>query len=619
MNLGKLFINQSSFLGGSGVESTGRSLYHDATSSRGGVGPSGIRKIYDGLVGIVNPSNSSRVPSRWNKNLEHYLFNQSKTLKTIEIAAPTSLDYRSSMWGRRRISLDGISNHLPFDSKASNTFVLFLQNGNWLDLTEVDPGVKIDCVVMGDNGCGYYYEGALGMMDSDGKAGEMSVGQFGEGLKMIAAAALRSGEDLTYQSQNWRAKPYKKKVKGAQGSDKERLCFKIEETDQSISGSRTIINNPSQELLEELLAIRKQTLFFRDNVETVLMEKDYSNGGYNRKVLELPEGEVNQVYVKGVVVEELPDAIFSYDISTNKISPDRQNVSYEELLTQIQCMIFSEEYALQKRSRGESVEVLKKIILKSIQDPENYFFELRALDHIRNGNQLALGSRGMNQFSNSMQSFQSSPFGLLSKKVGPTVKTAAVLAFEELFGKKELPGVKVVLASNQDVLNKDAELMGFKVVRVHRNLRDFLKQRGVPTADQVAKEDFVREYILVEDLTVEEKQAFDLAKEIDKVLKSEGLMSENTQVNLRIFSRAYLPTSGREVKSELGYNILGTSEIAIKREVLADPIKFLDVYIHEIGHLITGADDYDRKFVNFFTRALAVLMSKMLRGELSGN
>ena len=104
-----------------------------------------------------------------------------------------TLSYQAKAWGPDRIALDGIQNHLPSDSGGSKVEVEFEVDGKWVPFNKrraINPS-KVKAIRFSDDGKGFSYE-MLELLYST-KSGSETVGQFGEGIKMLSTAALRSG------------------------------------------------------------------------------------------------------------------------------------------------------------------------------------------------------------------------------------------------------------------------------------------------------------------------------------------------------------------------------------------------------------------------------------------
>ena len=178
--------------------------------------------------------------------------------RTYDVQTSLTTDYRKNNWGLGRIVLDGISNHLPEDSGGTRTTVKIKQGGVYRDLKSADPSVAAEEVVFEDDGKGFD-SGLLGLLYSTKAADTMSVGQFGEGLKMISAAALRAGQEIEFKSKNWSAVPFAQD-ETVGGNALKRLCFRVSENGHHLQGSRTVFKKPSKTLLEEVFKIPENVL-----------------------------------------------------------------------------------------------------------------------------------------------------------------------------------------------------------------------------------------------------------------------------------------------------------------------------------------------------------------------
>lgn len=111
-------------------------------------------------------------------------------------------DYGSEIWGIERMFLDACQNHLPGDTKGLSIFIRFQsKDGKWHDYSELPNFEDSDIlkIKISDDGIGYDSK-SLGLLAS--AKDEHGSGKWGEGLKMIAASALRNGEQLELRSRN---------------------------------------------------------------------------------------------------------------------------------------------------------------------------------------------------------------------------------------------------------------------------------------------------------------------------------------------------------------------------------------------------------------------------------
>ncbi len=505
--------------------------------------------------------------------------------KTWEIETSITLDYRRFDWGLDRIVLDTLSNHLPADSNGSSTLVKLKQDGEYAGLKDANPSKHTEEVVFEDDGAGYD-AGLLSVLFSTKTFDFSSVGQFGEGMKLAAAAALRAGVDIEYKSRNWSAVPFKK-AETIGGSRIERLCFRITENGEYVRGSRTTFNSPSDELLEEIFAIPAKVLFFNDDYEELHNEKDNAapmlnipgfsslkTNKYNSRIIRLSHG-ANYVFVKGIRIQEI-DSLFSYDLGTGSIAPNRNFVNIEAVEDKVKSLL----------QNCTNAEVIERILRKAEEAPNKWYLEFRALDSNR---------RNMNPFDNSRG--RENIFDNLDNFYIEDIKKSGVWA--DTF--KRLYGENAVLASYDTNINNDARLMGFNPVRFNMGIASHLIHVRVQGAHQVTRE---REYkwVGIEELSQEEKAVLEKIPEINH-----AVLGHDMPLDVRIYSGLYAK-SGREIEGGLGVNIKeegGTEYVGIKRSQLTNLADFTDTYLHELGHVVTGAEDSDRRFTDFFVNALA--------------
>lgn len=86
---------------------------------------------------------------------------------------------------------------------------------------------------------------------------------------------------------------------------------------------------------------------------------------------------------------------------------------------------------------------------------------------------------------------------------------------------------------------------------------------------------------------------------IDKALKSIAFITDGITFNITVIENPELARYGDA-------NLL-TGAIRLHPKNFTDYTELLDTLIHEIGHVITKASDYDKNFVRFFTMKLAKL------------
>lgn len=540
-----------------------------------------------------------------------------RTTRTID--GPAGLGYRANKWGLERLVVDGVSNHLPHDSGGTVVKVLLKQNGAWVDFSAADKAVKVDAVAFADNGRGYDYE-LLGIMESVLKdAGGLNVGQFGEGLKLIATAALRAGVKLEFQSRNWSATPDKRDL-NLRDRKLEKLTFNVTEYADEIEGSRTVITDPPQELMDIVWKLPELVLHFAKDQKVLFAthEPKYfiKNGPFYPERILAKGDQSARLYIKGVSVKPVPNALFSYDLFSADIHPDRNGGDEAPLNAKVAELL----------KDCDDEQVLQAVILAAAQEQTTEStFELRVLQEEQNAEKMMLMGRRktLNAGTWSRYLYQDyfpdhTDMLLWARqqkinRVPPWVK-----AFHDLFDEETPGGEKrvAVLGSENETTNMEAELMGYKPVVLNRAVRTLLTKLGVPTAKGLSNgQSHEYRYVADEALTEKERELLSLTKYVQDVLIESGVMTAAQIPNggLRIFSARVTSVTGKEDASTLGYCEMNTGEIGIRRDQLQDEFAFLSTYVHELGHAVTKKGDADREFTDFFVRALAAMMMRRKR------
>ena len=519
--------------------------------------------------------------------------------RTYEIETSLTLDYRKERWGLERIVLDGVSNHLPADSKGNSIYVKLKQDGKYVDLKEADPNKPTEEVIFEDDGKGYD-AGLLSVLFSTKGADALSVGQFGEGLKLVAAAALREKLDIEYHSKNWIATPYTKRERIA-NHDLDRLCFRIIENGYNLKGSRTIIKNPNEAFLKELFQIPDKVLAFDDKAK-VLHESLFSMG-YKDSIVER-NGKENAIFIKGVKVQSEPRAIFSYDLGIEDITPDRIYAAEDTILNKIEGLL----------KLCTNSDVIERIIKEAHENPDSYRKEFIAFNE-RRKHQQGNNFYGHRNYSFIKQiDFDEDPNKCIIKidkplidepfmknfNIGPGKKLKTPL-WAETF--KKMYGENAVISSHNEELNEDARLMGFTPVKINQYVRDYLNTNGIKRVDDFVKRntDKVYKWVDEKDLTIEEKLMLERRYRINKKVFG----SREEEVPIRIYSALYI--GDKEIPASLGVTIIEGDKkyICLKRDLLNDRREFYKTYLHELGHYKTEAGDRNRNFVDVFVDIIA--------------
>ncbi len=579
-----------------------------------------------------------------------------RTRKIFSARTSYTTDTRKKRWGIERIALDGISNHLPDDSRGTVVSVKLKQDGAYVDLKEADRARPIEEIVFEDDGGGYDNI-LLSLAYSDKDNDVLSVGQFGEGLKMVAAACLRLGQEVKYKSKNWTAVPFgePQPIKNHEGNNVERVCFRITENGTYITGSRTIFRNPSGEIIAEIYRLPEKVLGLRRKlspdeqlpesasedakwVYRELHKKDvrdakavFGRSIYQSRIIDagLSDPEVSTwraLFVKGVFIRE-EDSLFDYDLGIEDISPDRIYGNEEAILMEIESLL----------KNCKNPEVIEAVLRHANTSPRSNCYEFQALsrEQRRRSNGMISETKtydsdavfdGKSRKKKIKPFYESETEGIASIIRLPTDRTELerLLGAEELErllrhghdewakGFKRLFGENAVLSSGDVNVDEDARIMGHTPVKLNSAVADYLAECGVKNARsiEVGKE---YRWVPTEELSDEEKAVLARADEI-----SEIAFGDKNPLEIRVYSGLYLST-GREIDCATGVIIFeddGKRVIGIKRSQLASLEGFTRNYVHERGHDKTGADDWSRTFTNLgYEISTRLIIEKLRQGQ----
>jgi len=552
-----------------------------------------------------------------------------------EIKTSLTLKYREKKWGLERIVLDTVSNHFPEDSKGTAIAVEYLQDGEWVDFRQADKFKPVDSIRVRDDGKGYDYK-LLDILYSTKTEDGISVGQWGEGLKLVAAACLRKGINIEYRSRDWSAAPFVKEEQ-IEGQPIQRLCFRVEKGKPEIQGSVTTFDNPSHELIKEIDQLSDNVLVFNNDYEVLYAEPPFNMyiplirnvlssrlpSTYSSRIIDL-KNRRKSLFVKGIKVKDVSgflsplfgeyfaegsgfNSIFSYDLGIDDISPDRQIADQGAVKRAIKRLL----------EDCENTDVHRRILAAAHIDPDTYYEEYNALNHPENtrfSSESALNPI-MVDINNMQTEF---PFARPSNHNTPLLFDPANRErWKKVF--REVFGGYAVLPSTKLGYNEDAEHLGYKVIRLNRDLENYLKNIGVETADSLFKKE--RKIKWVNDLKPEEAEMLSLIPEINRVV-----LGRDLDVSVSVYEGEYTVTVGPDghlrtgelVESEKGFyrnrdpRDPEKDVIGIRRTQFQTRTDFISTYIHELGHKVTGSSDYDRAFTDFFVTALAKLTEARL-------
>ncbi|MCF7834336.1 MAG: hypothetical protein K9L98_03380 [Candidatus Pacebacteria bacterium] len=302
-----------------------------------------------------------------NEFSEDEILNQKRSSEVKEeeiLDTSLTLEYEKKNWGVERVCLDGIQNHLPSDSKGEHVWVMCLINGKWVSLLEATQNKnKIEAVRFADDGVGFDVKN-LSLLYSTKAEEKDSRGQFGEGMKMMAAAALREGLKPEMESQDWKATPISKEVKlydtrNEKNQTIQQLSFKVDYLEgKPMIGSRTTFYKPTKAFVDELMQIENKILALHDNYRPLFVGS----------VGEIVDSESGNLFVKGIYVNS-QNTLLSYNFEDVETNRDRNSIVSNGWERRIQKII---EEIPNKR-------LAKTIIQKSILNTraiESSFYDL---------------------------------------------------------------------------------------------------------------------------------------------------------------------------------------------------------------------------------------------------
>lgn len=497
-------------------------------------------------------------------------------------------DYGSEIWGIERMFLDVCQNHLPEDTKGTATFIRFQsRDGKWHDYSEL-PQFKDSDIIrikISDDGIGYDSM-SLGLLAS--AKDKQSSGKWGEGLKMIAAAALRNGEQLELRSRNWMATPFFTSETMNSGKENEkkikRLNFsvKTETREDGISlddgdnplrddhgyskrneKSSTTFVNPSPELLSYFREVEKYILHFSKSKPAFQLE--------NIDILDMSPDN-GRLYIKGIYIPGEHQTMYTYDLKDfnietrdrNAITPKSMQKEIRALLENIQDSTFIKLFLGDAKSYAENPD-------------DRVFLELTTQFNI------------------------------------PTKTEHAdkwINAFQKYFGKKTC----IRSLSSSDYSEAKAMHMGYQTVVLPDALTKMLY--SIETRDGVKIPDYRKALRAAidnaipfpdQELTDEDRQIIAKLSQMSKKIlpMSKDYRNEITDIKIYTYPEGYV---GDKAAGFAGFgNIINLNISTIRKGLRYS----LDTFFHESGHAETGASDEEPAFRDYQTDLLAAVTMEL--------
>jgi hypothetical protein len=229
-----------------------------------GVHPDGF------ILKKINPEDQEASPvvqqAQIQKELEGYSYYPTGTVQREGViakgvvSASIPIEYGHNEWSDPvRVFQDMVQNHIDASPEGELVQLTYevdrAGNRAVVRAGELLPSDKITGLTMQDCGAGYY-PNEIATMGASSKKSPLFAGKYGEGQKMVAAAALRNNLELTYQSslqngadiQSWSARTISKPrtvVLDGREAEKQFVAFDVTPTSDSLAiGSTTTLRLP---------------------------------------------------------------------------------------------------------------------------------------------------------------------------------------------------------------------------------------------------------------------------------------------------------------------------------------------------------------------------------------
>jgi len=281
------------------------------------------------------------------KQLSEYTYYSTGTAKregSIDkriYSAAIPIEYGQEEWDNPiRVFQDVVQNHIDASEEGKKVRLTYEvdRNGNRMLVSESGllPSDKITGLTIEDGGSGYF-PNDIATMGSSSKKSPLFAGKYGEGQKMVAAAALRNGLELTYKSttksssgmRGWSAQAVSEArlvVLDGKEVEKKLVAFNvIPNSERSVSGSATTLRLPP----EVSPAQEKQWAEWVSIIDP--RHKDTNgNGGLARYVRQLRQSGSERVHTVGsisILLDE-PGAVYENGLRINPQAEKGRSLSF---------------------------------------------------------------------------------------------------------------------------------------------------------------------------------------------------------------------------------------------------------------------------------------------------
>ncbi len=460
-------------------------------------------------------------------------------------------------------------------------------DGVWHDYREFDKfgDSEIEKIKISDNGIGYD-EKSLGVFASANDHKESS-GKWGEGLKMLSAAAIRNGIYMELRSREWLAVP---EIEAAvlnegKGNEKniQKLVYRLikrvdkgskilDDGDNAVNSdygftkeqeiSSTTFVNPTPELIREFRNIRENVLLFDSRTPlTTVKNSDIlaTNGG--------------RLYVKNILIPGRHDLKYSYHLKDFDIETRDRDVI-----------------------KSDSMKKKIREILENVEDER--FISDFLLDAVGYAQGI-----GFEQFHEFETGFRIPSETELADKW--------IRAFKYKFGDRA--SIRAVNDMNFDAFHQ-AQHMGLSMVTLPAPLANALKGLKGRDGQTIASYEnslnaAIENAVFIEDtdLTEKEQAMVNHLLTYNKIL-GVGLNGVEPITTIRVYD---YPEDyyGEKAAGFAGYG----NKMSIYRQTLNSGIlEAGHVFFHESGHAVTGSEDASPAFRDYLSRMLSAVAARLL-------
>ncbi len=259
------------------------------------------------------------------------------------ISTSIPIEYGQDEWDNPiRIFQDIIQNHIDASPDGCK-IALYYKVGRdehtlWVEENDMLPSDTIVGISMKDSGRGYYPDN-IATMGASSKRSPLFAGKYGEGQKMIAAAALRNNLELSYQStigsddtdeQSWTARAVKKPVTvvlGGKEVPKELVAFDVgsSPTVPSQPGSSTTLELPLEVSREQEVQWAQWMLMIDPR-----QKDEKGHCGLARYVRQLRKPNSERVSVVGSIsiLWDEPGAVYENGLRINEKAENTRSLSF---------------------------------------------------------------------------------------------------------------------------------------------------------------------------------------------------------------------------------------------------------------------------------------------------